>query len=78
MKESKTGKSKYFNGKLWDGKSSVRFVCLDKKMHETLSSISQKKAPLMLSNCEVKESKYFTGHEVVVRNSSEVHSSPKN
>ena len=43
---------------------------------ERLSSICQKKEPLVLSNCEVKESKYFTGLEVV-RNSSEVHSSAK-
>ena len=76
IKESKNGKSKYFNGKICDGKSSAGFVCFDKKMHERLSSISQKKEPLV-SNCEVKESKYFTGLEVVVRNSSEVHSSPK-
>ena len=34
MKESKNGKTKYFNGKLCDGKSSARFVCLDAKMHQ--------------------------------------------
>ena len=77
MKDSKNGKSKYFNGKICDGKTSARFVCFDKKMHEKLSNITEKKQPLVLSNCEVKESKYSTGLEVVVRNTSEVLSSPK-
>ena len=77
MKESKSGKLKYFNGKICDGKSSARFVCFDKKMHEKLSSICEKKKHLMLSNCEVKKSKFCTGFEVIVRNTSEVHSSPK-
>ena len=66
MKDSKNGKSKYFNGKICDGKTSARFVCFDKKMHEKLSNITEKKQPLVLSNCEVKESKYSTGLEVVV------------
>ena len=76
MKESKKG-SKYFIGSLSDGKSSARFVCFDKKLHETLSCMGDKKQPMMMSNCEVKESTYSSGLEVVVRNSSEVHMSPR-
>ena len=77
MKESKKGKTKYFDGKLSDGKRSARFVCFDAKMHERLCNIQQKREPLALSNCEVKESKFLSGLEVVVRKSSEIHPSPK-
>ena len=45
-------------------------------MHEKLSDVHDKKEPLALSNCEVKEGKYFSGLEVV-KKSSEIHSSPK-
>ena len=76
MKESKKGKTMYFDGKLSDGRSNARFMCFDAKMHEILSNI-QEKEPLMLSNCEVKESKYFSGPEVIVKKSSEIRSSPK-
>ena len=51
-------------------------MCFDAKMHEKLSNI-QEKEPLMLSNCEVKESKYFSGLDVIVKKSSEIHSPPK-
>lgn len=43
MKKSKKDKTKYFDGKLSDGKSSARFVCFNAKMHERLCSIQQKR-----------------------------------
>ena len=43
VKQSQSGKTKYFAGKLSDGKSTARFVCFDPKMHEKLSYIHQKK-----------------------------------
>ena len=75
MKESRKG-SKYSNGTISDGKTSACFVCFDKKMYEKLSSISAIKKSLVASNCEVKESDYVSGLEVV-RNTSEVRSSRK-
>ena len=76
MKQSQKSKIKYFDGKLSDGKGTARFVCFDAKMHEKLSDAHEKKS-LALSNCEVKEAKYFTGLELVVKKSTEVHHSPK-
>ena len=57
--------------------STARFVCFDAKMHEKLSDVHEKKKSLALSNCEVKEAKYFNGLEVVVKKSTEIHHSPK-
>ena len=77
MKESQKSKTKYFDGKLSDGKKTARFVCFDAKMHEKLSNVHEKKDSLGLSNCQVKEGKYCDGLEVVVKKSTEIHQSPK-
>ena len=77
MKQSQKTKMKYFDEKLSDEKSTARFVCFDAKMHEKLSNVHQEKSSLALSNCEVKEAKYFTGLEVVVKRYTEIHHSPK-
>ena len=71
MKASNSGKSNYFEGKLTDGKSKVRFVGFDSKARDKLSDFHQNKEALSLSNCEVKECKYSYDLEVVVRKSSE-------
>ena len=49
----------------------------DPNMHEKLSDIHQKKHSLALFNCEEKEGKNFTGLEVFVKKSTEVHHLPK-
>ena len=64
MKESKKG-WKYFIGSLSDGKTSATF---DKKMYQ-MSCMGDKKQPMMMSNCEVKDSTYSGGLQVVLRNS---------
>lgn len=77
MKSSTSGKSKYFSGELTDGGAKVRFVGFDSKLHERMSRFHEKKEAIALSNCEVKEGKYSSGLEVVVRGSSELMASPK-
>ena len=59
MKQNHSGKTKYFDENLSDGKRCVRFVCFDAKMHEKLSNVHEKKEVFALSNYEVKERKIF-------------------
>ena len=77
MKLSGSGTSKYFHGHITDGYKKVRFVGFDAKMHQKLSDFHQTKEPVALSNCAVKEGKYSSELEVVVRNITELHTSPR-
>lgn len=76
IKASTSGKTKYFHGELTDGQNRVRFVGFDTKMHQRLSDFHETKKPVLLSHCEVKQGKYSSDLEVVVRCSSEVEHSP--
>ena len=70
MRNNTTGTSRYFSAELTDGTSNRRLVGFDNKLHEKLTTFQNSKQPVLLTNCEVKEGRYNSDLEVVVRNSS--------
>ena len=76
MKSNTVGTTKYFHAHLTDGNTTARVVGFDAKVHQRLCSFHERKEPVVMSNCEVKCSKYTNDLEVVVRNSCEFEKSP--
>ena len=76
LKSNKTGTTKYFEGEISDGKSCRRLVGFDAKLHSKLQEYHEKNEALALGNCEIKQSRYGSELEVVVRSNSDVYQSP--
>ena len=57
--------------------TTVRVVGFDAKVHKKMSRFHSEKEALAVTNCEVKEGKYSSDLEVVVRSSSELTPSPR-
>ena len=76
MKSNAKGTTKYFHGELTDGKKKLRVVGFDAKVHQKLCSFRERNEAVVMSNCEVKENKYNSDLEVVVRKSSDFEKSP--
>ena len=51
-------KQNYFEGKLSDGSSKVRFVGFDSKQQKTMSDMLTKKRAIEIKNCEMKPTKW--------------------
>lgn len=75
MKLSVSGKSRYFDGELSDGKRKVRVVGFDSKVREKLFDSLGKREPVVVSNCEVKSGKYSSDLEIFVKKSTELQKS---
>ena len=71
-----SGKTKYFEGELTDGVTSLRFVGFDAKQQKKLMEFQDKKQSVALVNCEVKPNKWSSELEVVMSNSTQVVTSP--
>lgn len=76
MKNTAAGTSKYFHGQLTDGKTRRRIFGFDSKIHQRLADFHQSKEAVALTNCEVKEGKYSSELELLVRKSTDVEKSP--
>ena len=78
MKQSSAGTSKYmyFTCEVTDGQSHRRAVGFDSKVHQKLAGFYERKMPVAIGNCQIKESPYSSSLEVVIRNSSDLHQSP--
>ena len=76
MKTSTTGTTKYFDGEITNGKKRLRLVGFDSKVQQKLQQFYENEDSITLHNCEIKESKYSSGFEVVVRKSSDFQKSP--
>lgn len=63
MKQSKS--CSFFDGKISDGKSSMRLFGFDSGVRRKLLSAEESKNPVALVNCEVKHSRH--GQELEVR-----------
>lgn len=72
IKQSSKGKSKYFTCEVTDGNTYRRAVGFDPKLHQKLSSFYDKKEPVAIGNCQIKESAYSSQLEVIIRNSSDL------
>ena len=70
MRNNTTGTSRYFSAELTDWTSNHRLVGFDNKVHEKLTTFHHSKQPFLLTNCEVKEGRYSSDLDIVVRNSS--------
>ena len=68
--------SKYFHAQLTDGNKQTRLVGFDAKVHAKLAEINKTKEPIAVTNCQVKEAKYSSDLEVMVRSTSDLEKSP--
>ena len=76
VKFSASGKCHYFEGRLSDGKSSMRLFGFDTKQQQKLALFHEKKEAVALSNCEVTPSNRGPDLEVLVGRSTEMQRSP--
>ena len=76
IKNNNAGTTKYFEGEISDGKSCRRLVGFDAKLHSKLQEYHERKEALSLANGEIKQNRYGSELEVVVRSNSELHQSP--
>ena len=56
MKQSSAGASKYFTCEVTDGQSHRRAVGFDSKVHQKLAGFYERKMPVAIGNCQIKES----------------------
>ena len=76
IKSSRTGTTKYFDGKISDGKSSRQIVGFDSMIHGKLQEFFEKQDVVAVDNCEIKESQHSSALDVVIKNKSELLRSP--
>ena len=60
----------YFMCEVTDDEQYRRVVGFDAKIHQKLATFHDKKIPVAIGNCQIKESTYSPNLEVVMRNSS--------
>ena len=69
---------KYFDGRLTDGKKSVRVVCFDPALRSMLQNACEKSAAVSVVNCGVKLASGSKDEvEILTTNRSKVESSPR-
>jgi hypothetical protein len=73
MKKSQT--SPFFDGELTDGKSSLRLFRFDSTTRNLLADFKEAKQPIILENCEIKESQVNDNIEIHVSSKTEVEES---
>ena len=76
MKQSSAGTFKYFTCEVTDGQSHRRAVGFDSKVHKKFAGFYERKMPVAIGNCQIKESPYSSSLEVVICNSSDLQQSP--
>ena len=75
FKTSETG-CNYFDGHLTDGEKTVRLVGFDSKVLQKLTDFRERKEPVAILNCEVKEGKWSSELEIHTKKSTDVLKSP--
>ena len=72
MKTSTSGATKYFDGELTDGQTSLRIVGFDNKQQQKLAEFQHERQPVSLVNCEVKHSKWGSQLEIVMGKNTQI------
>lgn len=77
----KNEKVRYFDGKLTDGKKSLRIVSFEPILRPEMDKARINKTPITIMNCQVKEKTEFTHgndttYEILASTRSKVHASP--
>ena len=70
MKQSSAGTSKYFTCEVTDGQSHRRAVGFDSKVHQKLAGFYERKMPVAIGNCQIKQNPYSSSLD------SDLHQSP--
>ena len=68
---------KYFDGRLADDTTSIRFVGFDAKKREQLAHHRDNGDAVSIEHCEIKKAKYSDDMEVIINNSTKFSMSPK-
>lgn len=76
MKPSSSGTSRYFDGELSDGQTTLRLVGFDNKQQQKLAEFQDKQEPVSLIECEVKPGKWGSQLEVIIGRNTQVIKSP--
>jgi len=72
------GKVKYFEGQLFDGHKTVRFIYFEPKIRSQIEEAKEKPSAVVLKNCSVKRSRQPKQDlEVLVTSHTIIHNSPK-
>ena len=71
------GGGKYFEGRLADSNTSLRFVGFDSTVQRKLMAKFEKKEPVKIENCLLQKSRYSEEMEVVVNKSASIQKSPR-
>ena len=70
MKAGKT--CKYFDGKIADNHSSVRFCGFNSTVRRKLEENYEKGEPVLLDGCEIRKARQGDSFEVIVKNGTEI------
>ena len=70
-------KQNYFDGKLSDGNSKLRFVGFDSKQQKKMSDMLTKKRAIEIKNCEIKPSRRGDKMEILLKFDSKINESEK-
>ncbi len=65
VKVSRTSKKKYFDGKLTDGKKTMRIVSFEPELRSDMDKSRLERSPVAILNCKVKEKKLL--HPVLLK-----------
>lgn len=74
---NKGRKQNYFEGKLSDGSSKLRFVGFDVKQQKTMSDMLTRKRAIEINNCEIKPSRRGDKMEILLKSASQINESEK-
>ena len=66
--------SKYFDGELTDGDTTIRFVGFRKQQQQLLHTLCQKQQPIRIQNCQIQFNKFSHQLEILLRNNTIIQS----
>ena len=74
----KSDKIRYFDGKLTDGKKTMRIVSFEPVLRDGMDKTRLERSPVAIMNCQVKETTFSTTDkfEILASKRSKVQSSP--
>ena len=77
VKDSTNKKTKWFDGRLTDGKKSVRPVSFDPSLRATFDASKHEKKPININNCIVKHGRDAGQLEILATSKSTIQMSPR-
>ena len=67
----------YFDGTLTDGTRKIRMIGFSSDQQKKLSSYQESQHPIILNNCEIKQSRQGDQYEILLKKFTNITESPK-